>query len=159
MQNDPHTVAHPIGPAAIDPPLRLVPMSGVRARAGFPSPAEDYLDDTVDLNEWLIRNQAATFYYRAEGWSMLMAGICDGDILVVDRSVTPIDGDIVLAVWEGQMVCKVLKVCTDHIELHSRNPHCKDIVLDAGAEVEVFAVTGVARQIVRRQGRVRAAGR
>ncbi len=87
---------------------------------------------------------------------MLMAGVCDGDILAVDRSVTPEDGDLVIARWEGnQPTCKVLKVCSDHIELHSRNPHCPNIVLTPDTEVEVFAVVGVVRTIRRRNGRVR----
>ena len=133
-------------------PLPL-PMSASRPAMGFPSPAEDFEDEAIDLNELLVRNPPATYLYRAEGWSMLYAGICDGDVLVVDRSVTPQDGDIVLAAWEGQMVCKVLKVTDDHLELHSRNPHCPNIILTPETEVEVFAVTGVARQIQRKGGR------
>ncbi len=156
MLIEPATLAIPLGPAAIDPPRVLIPMSGIHARLGFPSPADDFLDDSIDLNEHLIRNPAATFHYRAAGWSMIMAGICDGDILVVDRSVEPIDGDVVVAFWDGQEPsCKVLKVCADHIELHSRNPHCPNIVLAPGTEVEVFAVVGVVRQMRRSKGRVR----
>lgn len=153
---DPATTAHRLGPAAIDPPRRRRPLAGVHARLGFPSPAEDFLDDTIDLNEWLVRNEAATFYYRADGWSMLMAGICDGDLLVVDRSVTPLSGDLVLAFWDGnQPTCKVLKIMSDHLELHSAHPDHAPIVLDPETQVEVFAVTGVARQIQRKRGRVR----
>ena len=107
--------------------------------------------DGIDLNELLVRNPPATFFYRAEGWSMMMAGICDGDILIVDRSVQSRDGDIVLATWDGnQPTCKVLKVCQDHIELHSRNPHCAHIVLTPETEAEVFAITGVVRSLRRR---------
>jgi DNA polymerase V len=132
-------------------------MAASRASAGFPSPAEDFLDDGIDLNDALIRNPAATYLYRAEGWSMLHAGICDGDILIVDRSVQPLDGDIVVATWEGnQPACKVLKVMGDHLELHSRNPHCPNIVLGPEAEPEIFAVVGVVRQMRRSHGRVRA---
>lgn len=88
---------------------------------------------------------------------MLHAGICDGDILIVDRSVQPLDGDIVVATWEGnQPACKVLKVCSDHLELQSRNPHCPNIVLGPEAEPEIFAVVGVVRQMRRSHGRVRA---
>jgi DNA polymerase V len=156
MLIEPQTRARLIGPAAIDPICLHIPMSGISARLGFPSPADDFLDDTIDLNEHLVRNPAATFYYRAEGWSMLMAGVCDGDMLIVDRSVTPIDGDLVIACWDGnQPTCKVLKTEPDHIELHSRNPHCPNIVLQAGTEVEVFAVVGVVRQMRRSKSRVR----
>ncbi|HSD17507.1 MAG TPA: S24 family peptidase [Thermomonas sp.] len=95
------TFAHFIGRAAADPfPLR-VPMSGARVDAGFPSPAEDFMDDGIDLHEWLVSNQPATFYYRASGISMVLDGICDGDTLIVDRSVQPKDGDLVIATWDG----------------------------------------------------------
>lgn len=157
MLNPAHeTFAHLIAPAAIDPPQLALPLGAAAARAGFPSPAEDFQDDSIDLNDMLVRNPLATFLYRAEGWSMLHAGICDGDLLVVDRSVTPIDGDLVIATWEGnQPACKVLKVCADHIELHSRNPHFPPIILAPGTEAEVFAVVSVARQISRGRHRVR----
>jgi DNA polymerase V len=156
MLIEPQTRARLIGPAAIDPVCLRIPMSGISARLGFPSPADDFLDDSIDLHEHLVRNPAATFYYRAEGWSMLMAGVCDGDMLIVDRSVTPIDGDLVIACWDGnQPTCKVLKTEHDHIELHSRNPHCPNIVLPPGTEVEVFAVVGVVRQMRRSKSRVR----
>ncbi len=155
MLIEPPTYAHPLGTVAIDPPRRPLPMGGVRVSLGFPSPADDFLDDGIDLNEALIRNPAATFPYRAEGWSMLLAGICDGDILLVDRSVTPLDGDVVIAIWDGnQPVCKVLKVCKDHIELHSRNPQAPNIFLEARPKVKVFAVFCVLRQMQRTPARV-----
>lgn len=157
MLAQPATLAHYLGPAGIDLAGVALPLAGAHARLGFPSPAEDYLDDTVDLNQLLIRNAPATFLYRAEGWSMLMAGICDGDILVIDRSVRCEDGDLVIAIWEGnQPTCKVLKMFEHHLELHSANPDHAPIVLEPGTEVEVFAVVGVARQMRRRKGRVRA---
>jgi DNA polymerase V len=150
------TTAVYLGPATVEPMRLLRPLAGRRVVLGFPSPAEDFLDDSIDLNEWLVRNATATFYYRASGWSMLMAGICDGDILIVDRSVQPIDGDLVLAVWDGnQPTCKVLKTFEHHIELHAAHPDHPPIVLEPGTEVEVFAVTGIARQIQRRRPRVR----
>ena len=150
------TFAHFLGPAVADPyPVRL-PMSGVRVDAGFPSPAEDFMDDGIDLHEWLVSNQPATFYYRASGISMVLEGICDGDTLIVDRSVQPKDGDLVIATWDGQApICKRLKVAHDHIELHSRNLHFQPIVLPPGTEVEVFAVVGVCRKVVRDQRRTR----
>lgn len=157
MAIEPTTHARYLGLAASAPPHLLLPLASSRASAGYPSPAEDFLDGGIDLNDALIRNPAATYLYRAEGWSMLHAGICDGDILIVDRSVQPLDGDIVVATWEGnQPACKVLKVCSDHLELQSRNPHCPNIVLGPEAEPEIFAVVGVVRQIRRSHGRVRA---
>jgi DNA polymerase V len=157
MLIEPPTYAHLLGPVAVEPSRQPLPMGGARIALGFPSPADDFLDDGIDLNEALIRNPAATYLYRAEGWSMIHAGICDGDILIVDRSVTPLDGDVVVATWDGnQPTCKVLKIASDHLELHARNPHCPNIVLPAEAEVEVFAVVGVVRQMRRSHGRVRA---
>ncbi|SEL93886.1 DNA polymerase V [Pseudoxanthomonas sp. GM95] len=148
------TRARYLGPAAQDPAPLSRPISAVRIQLGFPSPAEDFQDDEIDLNRVLVRNPAATYMYKAEGWSMLHEGICDGDILLVDRSVTAHDGDIVVASWDGnQPACKVLRVAVDHIELHSRNPHFQPIVLSPGTEVEVFAVVGVARQMRRGGGR------
>lgn len=154
--SEPPTLACLLGTAALAPLPCPLPVGAVSATLGFPSPAEDFLDDGIDLNELLIRNPAATYLYRAEGWSMLHAGICDGDVLVVDRSVTPLDGDLVIATWEGnQPSCKILKIAGDHIELHSRNPHCPHIVLTPDTEVEVFAVVSVVRQVRRSHNRVR----
>lgn len=145
-----------MGSAAELPPALHLPVGGVRACLGFPSPAEDFEDDGIDLNELLVRNPAATYYYRAQGWSMLHAGICDGDILIVDRSVTPVDGDVVIATWDGnQPTCKVLSIAKDHIELHSRNPRCPNIVLNSETEVELFSIVGVARQMKRPRVRAR----
>ncbi|MBB5860967.1 S24 family peptidase [Xanthomonas arboricola] len=150
----PHTYVSLLGPACLEPPPLRLPVSALRIQLGFPLPAEDFQDDELDLNQVLIRNPPATFLYCAEGWSMLLADLCDGDILVVDRSARPISGDMVLATWDGnQPVCKILQVAVDHIELHSRSPHCAPIVLAPGTEVEVFAVVGVVRQVTRAHSR------
>lgn len=125
-------------------------MAAAYVKLGFPSPAEDFLDDRLDLNNLLVRNPPATFLYRAQGHSMIEAGICDGDILVVDRSVRPRDGDVVIASWDGNApVCKVLHLADDHIELHSCNAQVQPIVLSEDTQVEVFAVVGIARQMRR----------
>ncbi len=151
-----HTLATLIAPAMIDGPVHFVPLAGARVRLGFPSPADDFMDEAIDLHRLLVRNPSATFLYRADGWSMLGIGISDGDILVVDRSVTPQSGDLVIAVWDGnQPSCKVLKTFEHHLELHSANPDFPPIVLEGSTEVEVFAVVGVVRQVQRRRGHVR----
>jgi len=153
----PHTFALPIGPAMIDGPAHFVPLASARVRLGFPSPADDFMDDAIDLHRLLVRNPAATFLYRADGWSMIGVGVSDGDILVVDRSVTPLAGDLVIAIWDGnQPTCKVLQLFESHMELHSANPDCPPIVLEQPTEVEVFAVVGVVRQVKRRGLYVRA---
>jgi DNA polymerase V len=84
-------------------PLYLSPVV-----AGFPSPAEDYLDRKLDLHEHLVRNHAATFFVRAAGDSMIRAGIHDGDLLVVDRSLTPGNGTVVIAAVTGELTVKYL---------------------------------------------------
>jgi len=144
------TFAIPIGVAALDVPACFLRTSGMLAELGFPSPAEDHEEDGIDLNALLIRNAPATFLYRASGDSMLLAGIRDGDILAVDRSVTPRDRDLVLASWDGNApCCKILHLFDDHIELHSANARHRPIVFEAGAEVEVFAIVAVVRQVTR----------
>lgn len=153
----PHTLARPFGRAMIDGPAQFVPLAAARVRLGFPSPADDFMDEAIDLHRLLVRNPASTFLYRADGWSMSGAGISDEDILVVDRSVTPLAGDQVIAIWDGnQPTCKVLQLFESHMELHSANPDFPPIVLLQATEVEVFAVVGVVRQIKRRGRHVRA---
>lgn len=137
-------------PVSPDAGSGTVPLAAVHARLGFPSPADDCLAEAVNLHELLVRKPTATFLYRAEGDSMLGAGIIDGDILVVDRSVRPRHGDLVLACWDGnQPCCKYLRLFADHLELHSANPDHPPIVLDSGVEVQVFAIVGLARQMRR----------
>ena len=74
--------------------------------AGFPSPAEQYQEQPLDLNELLVKRPAATFFVRVQGDSMIGAGITDGDLLVVDRSLLPADGDIIIACIDGDFTVK-----------------------------------------------------
>ena len=87
--------------------LRL-PLFSTRVPAGFPSPADDYIESRLDLNEFLIRHPSATFYMRVTGDSMTGAGIYPGDILIVDRAITPRHGNIIIAVLNGEMTVKRL---------------------------------------------------
>ena len=151
-----HTFVHRIGRAAAEPVPLLRPMGGVLVEAGFPSAAEDFMDGEIDLHEWLVTNQPATYYYRAAGWSMIYDGICDGDTLIVDNSVTVRDGDLVVAQWDGQApVCKRIKMGNDRMELHSRNPRFEPIIVPAESQFLAFAVVGVCRKIIRGARRVR----
>jgi DNA polymerase V len=88
--------------------LRL-PLIGGRVEAGFPSPADDFIERSLDLNEQLVANPIATFFMRASGHSMDGAGIHDGDLLIVDRSITPSHGSIVIAVIDGGLTVKRLR--------------------------------------------------
>ena len=78
--------------------------------AGFPSPAEQYLEPPLDLNALLVKRPAATYFVRVEGDSMINAGINPGDLLVVDRSLTPVDGDIIIASVDGEFTVKRLRI-------------------------------------------------
>lgn len=81
-----------------------------KVSAGFPSPADDHLDQALDLNKHLIKHPSATFYCRISGSSMTEAGIFDGDIIIVDRALTAEQGDIVLAALNGELTCKILDI-------------------------------------------------
>lgn len=134
-------------------PLRQHPLpyySGL-IPAGFPSPAEDHLDSTLDLNELLIHRPAATFFARARGDSMLQAGIHNDDILVVDRSVEAKDGDIVIAVVDGEVTVKRLARRGQSVRLLAANPAYPPIELINGQTLELWGVvTGVVRNMRRR---------
>jgi len=107
-----------------------------RVPAGFPSPADDHLDGKLDLNEHLVRRPAATFFVRATGESMKDAGIFDGDLLVVDRSLRPQANDIVIAVVHSELTVKRIKKPQGAWTLTAENPDYPDILLDdAGCEV------------------------
>src|SRR5687767_4381623 len=94
-------------PAASDPPPVPLPLFLVHVSAGFPSPAEDYLEGQLDLNTHMVRRPAATFFVRATGDSMLNVGIRSGDLLVVDRSLTPTNGRVVIAALNGELTVKL----------------------------------------------------
>jgi DNA polymerase V len=112
-----------------DPLLRPLMLS--TAPAGFPSPAEDHIDQNLDLNEHLIRRPAATFFVRVSGQSMVGAGINDGALLIVDRSEEVRDGRIVIAVVDGAHTVKRLRKKGDQLWLEAANPAYPDIrILD-----------------------------
>ena len=111
-----------------------------RVEAGFPSPADDYLEGTLDLNEHLIRRPAATFFLRVSGDSMTGAGIYPGDILIVDRSLTPADGRIVIAVVDGELTVKRLSRQHGRIRLLPENPRYPPIDITAEQDLRVWGV-------------------
>ena len=113
-------------------------LSGVSA--GFPSPADDYLDRKLDLNEHLIKNPAATFFVRVAGDSMTGAGINDDDILVVDRSLEPMNNSIVIAVVNGELAVKRLLKKNGHCHLVAENPHYPPLEINADTPLEIWGV-------------------
>ncbi len=116
-------------------------------QAGFPSPAEDHINKTLDLNELLIEHPAATFFVRVAGDSMINAGINAGDVLVVDRSVTPKHNDIVIALINGEYTLKRLYMNEDMVKLCPENEAYQPIELSGADELEVWGVvTGLTRK-------------
>lgn len=91
-----------------EPSSLVLPVFSTGVSAGFPSPADDYVEDRIDLNKHLIKRPSATFFARANGNSLLDVGIKDGDLLIIDRSLKPIHGDVVIAAVNGEMTCKLL---------------------------------------------------
>lgn len=112
-------------------------------KAGFPSPADDYLRDSLDFNRDLIRNPEATFYGRVSGDSMVDAGIADGDIAVIDRSLQPLDGDIVVAFVNGEFTIKRLDMShrdEGYIELQPANDRFEPIRIGQECDFKVWGV-------------------
>ena len=89
-------------------PALLIPLARESISAGFPSPAEDYIDSNIDLNTYLIRNPISSFFLRVSGNSMNNTGIYNNDLLIVDRSINPKSGDIVVAILDGEFTLKKL---------------------------------------------------
>lgn len=116
------------------------PLAPDRVRAGFPSPAQDYEEETLDINDYLIRNAPATYFVQVEGDSMDGAGIHHGDILVVDRSITAEDGQIVVAFVDGERLVKRLRLYGQHGALEAANPKYPTIQLSAASQVEIWGV-------------------
>jgi len=131
--------------------LRLrIPLFLERVSAGFPSPAEDYIEKTLDLNELCIQHPAATFFVRVQGESMIGVGIFPGDVLVVDRSLRAQHGDIIIASLESEMTVKELHLKPLPVCLLPRNPAYQPILIEDGMVLEVFGVvTNVVRSLKR----------
>jgi DNA polymerase V len=130
-------------------PVQPISLFLERVSAGFPSPAQDYVEQTLDLNELCIKRPAATFFVRVQGDSMIEAGIHPGDILVVDRSIRAEHGDVVIVSLDGEFTVKELAL-RPRVRLLPRNALYRPVDVPDGAELEVFGVvTNVIREICR----------
>ena len=125
---------------AENPSAFMVPLFGHTIRAGFPSPADDYVADTLDLNEHLMPRKEASFLLRAKGESMIGVGIHDGDILVVDRSISATDGRVVIATLDGQFTVKTLEKKRGKIRLLPANSEFDPIEIKDEQELQIWGV-------------------
>lgn len=116
------------------------PYFTVRVAAGFPSPADDYIEKRIDLNEQLIEHPSSTFFVKVTGESMVGAGILSGDTLIVDRSLRAMHGDIVLAVLCGEFTVKRLIKRDNQVFLAAENPSFKPITIKDPDEFEIWGV-------------------
>ncbi len=123
-----------------DAPRRPLRFDGVKVSAGFPSPAADYEDARLDINEYLVRNPVSTFFFAVQGDSMQGAEIFDGDILVVDRSVRAVHGHVVIAFINGERLVKRLHRRAGRVALVAENPRYPALEIQDGMELEVWGV-------------------
>ena len=131
-----------VGPRVIDAglSLRLVLVSPVAVAAGYPSPAQDYFDGRIDLNQHLIQDITSTFVVRVTGDSMDQAGISDGDELIVNRALEPKDGSVVIAVLDGELTVKRLRITPAGVVLQAENPNYPDILVPGLSELTIWGV-------------------
>jgi DNA polymerase V len=117
-----------------------IPLYACGVSAGFPSPADDYLEGALDLNTHLVHQPAATFFVRASGDSMIGAGIHDGDLLVVDRSLEAKEGRVVIAAVNGELTVKRLAKSNGRMQLEAENPRYAPILFNEEDSVHIWGV-------------------
>jgi DNA polymerase V len=138
-------VVWPVHPA---PQSKELPQFLVKCPQGFPSPAADYVESGLDLNDYLVKHRASTFIFDVCGDSMRGAGIFDGDKIVVDRSMEARHGAIIVAILNSEHTVKRLHISQDGVELRAENPRYSPIRLQEGEELTVFGVVvGVVRKL------------
>lgn len=120
---------------------------GKQISAGFPSPAEDYLELTLDLNKALVKNPSSTFYGRVKGLSMKDAGVDDGDLLVIDKSLSYKSGALAICFVNGEFTLKGIKVEGNTIYLMPANKDYQPIVVNEDAD---FLVWGIVTYIIKK---------
>lgn len=116
---------------------------------GFGAAADDFAERGIDLNEQLIRNKPATFFMRVSGDAMLNAGIHDGDIVIVDRSIKPVSGKVIIAILNGDMLIRRLEKTINKVRLIPETPKLSPIEVDPFAE---FSVWGVVTYVIHQIG-------
>lgn len=125
-----------------------LPIADEGIKAGFPSPAQDFMDLAIDLNKELVKHPAATFYGRVKGDSMVDAGIYDGDILIIDKSLDPRDGDMAVCYIDGEFTIKHIKIEKDVIWLIPANEKYQPIKV---TEDNDFLIWGIVTYSIKKQ--------
>jgi len=120
--------------------IKELPLFSDLISAGFPSPAEDYIDKKLDLNEYLIKNRPATFLVKVNGNSMINSGIYDGDILVVDRSAEPANNKIVIGVIDGEFTVKRIIKKAKKFFLQPENENFKPIEITEDMDFKIWGI-------------------
>jgi len=117
-----------------------IPLLNDSVSAGFPSPADDYAEENIDLNEHLISNPFSTFFLRVKGESMINAGIKDKDLIIVDKSLVAKPGDIVIAMIDGEFTIKRLSIKNDELYLKAENHNYPDFNFKNHIDVQIWGV-------------------
>ncbi|WP_163836749.1 LexA family protein [Spartinivicinus ruber] len=119
---------------------KAVPLLTSRVAAGFPSPADDYIETDLNLHDYAVKHPAATFFVRATGESMVEVGIQPNDVLVVDRALTALNGDVVIAALDGELTVKQLQLTKNKAWLIPRNPEFKPIEITNHLDCVIWGV-------------------
>ena len=130
-----NTIYYPDWETESKRPLFMIPVE-----AGFPSPAEDYIQGELDLNKHLVKHPAATFFVRVAGDSMVDAGIHPGDMLIVDRAIEHADKKVVIAVINGDLTVKRIRMIKGKIFLMPENENYKPIQIEEGMNFEIWGI-------------------
>jgi len=117
-----------------------IPLLNDSVSAGFPSPADDYTEENIDLNEHLISNPFSTFFLRVKGESMINAGIKDKDLIIVDKSLIPKPGNIIIAMIDGEFTIKRLSIKNDELYLKAENNNYPDFRFKNHIDVQIWGV-------------------
>ena len=117
-----------------------IPLLNDSVSAGFPSPADDYTEENIDLNEHLISNPFSTFFLRVKGESMINAGIKDKDLIIVDKSLIAKPGNIVIAMIDGEFTIKRLSIKNDELYLKAENHNYPDFRFKNHIDVQIWGV-------------------
>jgi len=117
-----------------------IPLLTDSVSAGFPSPADDYTEENIDLNEHLISNPFSTFFLRVKGDSMINAGIQDKDLIIVDKSLIAKPGNIIIAMIDGEFTIKRLSIKNDELYLKAENNNYPDFRFKNHIDVQIWGV-------------------